>query len=68
VPQAAVCKLATHAPAWQFGSTPLHEASEHGYEEMVQLLIEKGTDVNAEDKVRTSGLAWRERRLGFAGH
>ena len=54
--------------AWQEGSTPLHLASKNGLESVVQLLIDKGADVNAVDKVGTSGLAWRERRLGLAGH
>ena len=54
--------------AWQGGSTPLHMASKSGWEATAQLLVDKGADVNAVDKVRTSGLAWRERRLGLAGH
>jgi hypothetical protein len=45
--------------AWQGGSTPLHMASEHGLKTTVQLLIDKGADVNATDKVRTSELLWR---------
>jgi hypothetical protein len=33
----------------------------------VQLLIDKGADIKAEDKVRTSELALRERRPRIAG-
>ena len=54
--------------AWQEGWTPLHMASKSGWEATAQLLIDKGADVNARSKVRTSGPARCERRLGLAGH
>jgi hypothetical protein len=57
----AIWRIETHTPVWQFGSTPLHKASEHGHEATVQLLIDKGADVNATNNVRAICLLWRER-------
>ena len=34
------------------GWTPLHKASYYGYKEEVASLVEKGADVNAQDKSR----------------
>lgn len=36
----------------QDGTTPLHNATSSGHADCVQLLIEKGADVDAEDTVR----------------
>ena len=53
--------------AWQEGSTPLFLAVKGGHEAAVQLLIDKGADVNAKDKVRMSELVLRQIRPCNAG-
>ena len=36
--------------------TPLHLAAKEGYTDIVQLLIDKGADIHAKDKVRCDGI------------
>ena len=40
-----------HGDTLQYGRGSLHEASENGHKEVVELLLEKGADVDKADKV-----------------
>ena len=52
-PHAPPCATLTRAPyAAQDGDTPLHLASKNGHTDVAKLLIEKGAEVDATNKVR----------------
>ena len=36
--------------------TPLHSSAWEGHTDIVQLLIDKGADINAKNKVRSDGI------------
>ncbi|MEW6298901.1 MAG: ankyrin repeat domain-containing protein [Thermodesulfobacteriota bacterium] len=44
-----------------FGHTALIVAARQGYADTVRLLIERGADVNAQDKYGTTALQWAEK-------
>ena len=51
------------------GMTPLHSAARHGHKEVAELLIAKGTDVNAIDQLGRAGwAAWHVTPLHEAAY
>ena len=57
------CKVGIATPALDFGTkvigeTPLHRAAAFGSEEMIQLLVEAGADINATDAHGETPLTW----------
>jgi ankyrin repeat protein len=42
-----------YAPFLKFGNTPLHNAALCGHKEIVEILIEKGVDIEATGQVGT---------------
>lgn len=57
------CKVGVATPALDFGTkvigeTPLHRAAAFGSEEMIQLMVKAGADINATDAHGETPLTW----------
>ncbi|VDI15214.1 serine/threonine-protein phosphatase 6 regulatory ankyrin repeat subunit A [Mytilus galloprovincialis] len=51
-----------------YGSTPLHFAAYHNYEEQVQLLLELGADINAKDSLQDKPIDTVRRHCSYRCH